>query len=154
MFPAALCGVWTVVSCTRADWLGGELQLNYNAMRFSTLKRAGFLSVKTAHYGSIFVVDEATAKVAWSPKLNYVIETDLLPKVIFPAHDNSCVRMTIAYELDETESLLTVQQKGSGARLVFRREVLLPATNNDSLAKLFFTQVVFDYVIRQLLHHI
>ena len=152
MFPVKLCGLWTLISCRNAEWLGSELEVNYNAVRVATVKRYGFLSVKKTHYGSVFLSDDANAKLAWSPNVDWVVETPVLPRIALPVSGGSrCRRMALGFSLDDSQAFLTVMRADSADYFVFRKNVEVPK-NEDTIAKLFLTQLIFDGLIRHL-HH-
>jgi hypothetical protein len=147
MFPSKLCGVWTLVASARPNLLGSEMDVNYNAVRFSLVKRVGLVTVKTNHYGSVYLLKEGNAKLAWSSKVNYVVETTFLPNVVIPsASGHKCRRVSLDFDVDESNSLLMVSQGTDN--MIFRKKI--STENSDSIAKLFLTQLVFDLIIRKI----
>lgn len=145
MFPVQCCGLWTLVACTNPQCIGSELYINYNTVTFSPIQRFGFISLKKNKYGSMYIKDD-TVKLIWSDKIHYELYSDLFPRILFPSCEKTS-RMTVSYELDETHSWLTIDNKVE--QYTFRRDVS-PRPVGDHVLKMFLTQLVFDFIIRRL----
>jgi len=145
MFPVKCCGLWTLIASTNPQYIGSELSVNYNTITFTPIQKIGSIKIKKNIYGSVFVQDE-TAKIIWSSKINYDIETGILPIITIPYISN-CSRIYLNYELDDTANWITVKKQNE--QYVFRRElsILQP---NDTIIKLFITQLFFDFIIRHI----
>lgn len=145
MFPVKCCGIWTLIASTNPQYIGSELSVNYNTITFTPIQKIGSIKIKKNIYGSVFVQDE-TAKIIWSSKINYDIETGILPIITIPYISN-CSRIYLNYELDDTANWITVKKQNE--QYVFRRElsILQP---NDTIIKLFITQLFFDFIIRHI----
>ena len=145
MFPVKCCGIWTLIASTNPQYIGSELSVNYNTITFTPIQKIGSIKIKKNIYGSVFVQDE-TAKIIWSSKINYDIETGILPIITIPYISN-CSRIYLNYELDDTANWITVKKQNE--QYVFRRElsILQP---NDTIIKLFITQLFFDVIIRHI----
>lgn len=146
MFPVQCCGLWTLVASTNPQCIGSELYVNYNTITFTPIQRFGFISLKKNKYASMYVKDN-TVKVVWSDKINYEIQSEIFPRIVLPAIEKTS-RMTVSYEMDETQSWLTVYH--TPHQYTFRRDVN-SRPPGDNLLKIFLTQVFFDTIIK-LLH--
>jgi len=89
-------------------------------------------------------VKENTAKVSWSDKINYEIQSDIFPRIVIPSIEKTS-RKTISYEMDDTHSWLTIYDQQH--QYTFRREIE-SRPPSDNLAKMFLTQLFFDAIIR------
>lgn len=145
MFPVKCCGIWTLIASTNPQYIGSELSVNYNTITFTPIQKIGSIKIKKNIYGSVFVQDE-TAKIIWSSKINYHIETGILPIITIPYISN-CSRIYLNYELDDTANWITVKKQNE--QYVFRRELSI-SQPNDTIIKLFITQLFFDFIIRHI----
>lgn len=148
MFPVKCCGIWSLIASTNPQYIGSELNINYNTITFTTIKRIGTIHIKKNMYGSVFLKDQ-DAKIVWLNKINYNIDTGILPRIIIPSTVN-CQRILVSYEIDESANWITIKNKNE--QYVFRRDISI-LQPNDSIIKLFITQLVFDYIIRQIYGH-
>jgi len=148
MFPVKCCGVWTLIASTSPQYIGSELSINYNTITFTPIKRIGPINIKKNIYGSVFV-QEDDAKIVWSSKITYDIETGILPRISIPSINN-CTRIYLKYEIDETSNWITVQKQQE--QYVFRRDLSI-SQHNENIIKLFITQLVFDYIIRHIYNY-
>ena len=89
-------------------------------------------------------VKENTAKVSWSDKINYEIQSDIFPRILVPGIEKTS-RMTLSYEMDDTHSWLTVYD--TPHQYTFRRDIDR-RPEGDNLVKIFLTQLFFDFIIR------
>jgi hypothetical protein len=145
MFPVKCCGIWTLIASTNPQYIGSELSVNYNTITFTPIRKFGSIKFKKNIYGSVFVQD-STAKIIWSSKINYDIETGILPIITIPSINN-CTRIYLNYELDDTANWITVKKQNE--QYVFRRELSI-SQPNDTIIKLFITQLFFDFIIRHI----
>jgi len=148
MFPVKCCGVWTLIASTNPQYIGSELNINYNTVIFTPIKRFGPIHIKKNIYGSIFI-RENEAKIVWLNKIKYDIDTGLLPRISIPSNSR-CTRLSIIYELDETTNWITIKKQNE--QYVFRREISI-SQPNDTIIKLFITQLFFDFIIRHIYNH-
>jgi len=145
MFPVQCCGLWTIVASTNPQCIGSELYINYNTITFSPIQRWGFVSLKKNKYASMYIKDQ-TAKISWTDKINYEIQSDIFPRILLPSYEKTS-RMNISYEIDDSHSWLTVYD--APHKYTFRRHVEeRPAS--DHLFKIFLTQLFFDFIIRHI----
>ena len=148
MFPVKCCGLWTLIASTNPQYIGSELSINYNTITFTPIKRFGPINIKKNIYGSVFV-QENDAKIIWSSKINYDIETGILPRITIPSFNN-CTRLYLKYDIDETSNWITVQKQQE--QYVFRRDISI-SQPNEPIIKLCITQLVFDYIIRHIYNY-
>lgn len=145
MFPIQCCGLWTLVASTNPQCIGSELYINYNTITFTPVQHFAFVSIKKNKYASMYV-NEKKVKVSWSDKISYEIQSEIFPKIVLPGIEKTS-RKTMSYEMDETQSWLTVYDHPH--RYTFRRDIeSRPAT--DNLFKIFLTQLFFDFIIRHI----
>ena len=102
MFPVKCCGLWTLIASTNTQYIGSKLSINYNTITFTPIKKFGPINIKKNIYGSVFV-QENDAKIVWSSKITYDIETGLLPRITIPSINN-CTRLYLKYDIDETNT--------------------------------------------------
>ena len=143
MFPVQCCGLWTLIASTHPQCIGSELYVNYNTITFTSIQRFSFIQVRKNKYASMYV-KENTAKVSWSDKINYEIQSDIFPRIVIPSIEKTS-RKTISYEMDDTHSWLTIYDQQH--QYTFRREIE-SRPPSDNLAKMFLTQLFFDAIIR------
>ena len=149
IFPASLCGMWTLVACSNPQYLGANMVVDYSNFKFSHyVKKYGTFSVRKNVYGSVFLSDTTTAKVIWSKNIHYTLESAFLPRIPVP-WDTKCPRFRISYSLDETGNQLTIVK--SNEKYVFQKHYV-SLDNNDHFYKIFMTQLVFDLILRNLPH--
>jgi hypothetical protein len=145
MFPVQCCGLWTLVASTNPQFIGSELYINYHTITFTPIKKFGFISLKKNKYASMYM-KEQTVKVVWSDKINYEIQSEIFPRIILPSYEKT-TRMTVSYELDESQSCLTIYDTPN--QYTFRRDIDTRPTS-DNLFKIFLTQLFFDVIIRHI----
>ena len=148
MFPVRFCGIWSLIACSEPTYIGSELTIDYNTIRFTPIKRYGIIKVKKNMYGSLFVQTQNKTKIAWLKTVNYDIETPILPLISIPV-THTCSKMIVSYDIDSTSNWITIQHQKN--KYVFQRELVSPP-KNDSILKIFLTQILFDYIIRSI-HH-
>jgi hypothetical protein len=148
MFPIKCCGLWTLIASTNPQYIGSELKINYNAIIFTPIKRVGPINIKKNIYGSVFL-KENEAKIIWLNKINYDIDTGILPRISIP-YTTQCPRMAVTYEIDESTNWITIKKQNE--QYVFRREISI-SHPNDTIFKLFITQLFFDFIIRHIYNH-
>ena len=74
------------------------------------------------------------------------IETQIIPRITIPVK-HKCSKMIVSYTIDPTANWITIQNQQE--QYVFRRELIAPP-KNDSILKIFLTQLLFDYIIRSI----
>ena len=146
MFPVQFCGLWSLIACSEPSYIGSELMIDYNTIRFSPIKKYGFIKVKKNMYGSVIVQSQNKTKIAWLTTVNYDIETHALPRISIPVK-HKCSKMIVSYDIDSTSNWITIQHQKN--KYVFQRELITPQ-KNDSILKIFLTQLLFDYIIRSI----
>jgi len=146
MFPSTLCGVWLAVTSSDPRYLGAELVVDYNAIRFSKVKRYAFLTTKETMYGSVYLGEGGMARMAWSPRVTTTFDAGVLPRFTVPTVRKQCRRSAVAFSADDFGTYLAVS--AGSDRLTFRKS-LVPEPQ-DTIVKLFVTQVVFDVLIRKM----
>jgi hypothetical protein len=149
MFPVKCCGIWTLIASTNPEYIGSELKVNYNTIMFSPIKRVGIINIKKNIYGSVFIKENNEAKIVWLNKIYYDIDTGILPRISIPS-TTICQRLTINFEIDETDNWITVKKNND--QYVFRREMNI-VEKNDTIFKLFITQLFFDFIIRHIYNY-
>lgn len=145
MFPVQCCGLWTLIASTNPQCIGSELYINYNTITFTPVQRISFVSIRKNKYASMYV-KENTLKLVWSDKIKYEIQSEIFPKIVIPGIEKT-TRKTMSYEVDDTNSWLTVYD--SINQYTFRRDID-PRPEGDSLIKIFLTQLFFDFIIRHI----
>jgi hypothetical protein len=150
MFPVKYCGYWSLIACTNPQLIGSELLINYNTITFTRINNFGPIQIKKNIYGSVFI-NENTAKIIWTNTIIYDIETIILPKISIPYTDKRCPRINVIYDIDDTHNWITIKKQYE--QYTFRRNLsILP--NNDTIFKLFLTQLIFDFIIRHIYNYI
>jgi hypothetical protein len=139
----AVCGLWTLVASTNPQCLGAELFVDYNTVTFTPVQRFPLGRLKKNKYASMYV-DGEVAKILWSDKVQYEVQSDFFPRILLPAVERT-PRMTVTYALEEPH--LTVVDRAH--KYTFRRDVS-PRPAPDHLFKIFLTQLFFDFVIREI----
>ena len=150
MFPVKCCGIWTLIASTNPEYIGSELNINYNTITFSPIKKFGIITIKKNIYGSVFIKEDQIneAKIVWLNKIYYYIDTGILPRISIPS-TTICQRLRVTFEIDESDNWITIKQNND--QYVFRREILI-SEKNDTIIKLFITQLLFDFLIRHILY--
>ena len=159
LFPLKLCGAWTLVyTNNRGFIINSKMNIDYNRVKFSPLSKLGFIDVTKNMYGVVgvqpvssehsesysYLETEMKAKIVWLQNIDYEIDTHVLPIIQIPYQEKMCVRTHIDYKLED--SCLTIND--GVYDYVFSRD--FSSKNNDSLIKIFITQLLFDYIIRHL----
>jgi len=149
IFPSALCGVWSLVGCSNPLFLGSTMVVDYTNFKFTqNVKNYGSIGLKICRnvYGTVFVNNATHAKVVWSKRMDYSIESKLLPRIPVP-WDTNCPRFGISYNLDEISDRLTVVK--ANEKYVFQRHVV-SLDDGNHFYKIFMTQLLFDLLLRHL----
>jgi len=167
LFPLKLCGAWTLVyTNNHGIRINSKLNIDYNRVKFSPLSKTGFIDVTKNIYGVVGVqpierlndwdinkcdinkcdikLEINKAKIVWLQNIDYEIDTHVLPIIQIPFQEKMCIRTHIDYKLED--SCLTIND--GIYDYVFSRD--FSSKNNDSLIKIFITQLLFDYIIRHL----
>ena len=146
MFPVRFCGFWSLIASTNTKYIGSELWIDYNTIRFTPIKTYSFIKVKKNMYGSIFLKDQNKSKIAWLNTVSYEVESQVFPRISIPVK-HKCPKLTVSYDIDETCNWITIQTLNE--QYVFRRNIVMPP-KSDSLLKIFVTQLFFDLIIRSI----
>jgi hypothetical protein len=146
MFPVKFCGFWSLIASTNTQYIGSELMIDYNTIRFTPIKSYGIIKVKKNMYGSVFLKEQNKSKIAWLNTVNYDIETQLLPRISVPVK-HKCSKMIVTYDIDDSCNWITIQNQKD--QYVFRRNIVV-TSKSDSILKIFLTQLFFDIIIRSL----
>jgi hypothetical protein len=137
-----------MIASTTPQYIGSELFIDYNTIRFTPIKSYSFIKVKKNMYGSVFLQHENQSKIVWSNKVYYDIETQLLPMITIPIQlKDRCKKMIVSYDIDDTYNWITIQNNSE--QYVFRRNIVVQS-NGDTIVKIFLTQLLFDSIIRNL----
>ena len=147
-FPVKFCGSYSMVACTNPFYIGAELFVDYNTIRFTPVKKYGFFHVKKNLYGSIFLKDYNKTKIVWLPSIKYDIETHIIPRITIPVK-HKCSKLTVTYTIDPSYNWITILDKNE--QYVFRRNIVV-TPKSDSILKIFLTQLFFDFIIRNIYH--
>lgn len=132
--------------------INSKMNIDYNRVKFSPLSKVGPIDVTKNIYGVVGIssnsvdkcVDKEKARVVWLQNVDYEIDTRILPIIQIPYQERMCVRTYVDYKLED--SCLTIND--GIYDYVFSRD--FSSKNNDSLIKIFITQLLFDYIIRHL----
>ena len=147
MFPAQLCGMWSLVGCSNPQFLGANMVVDYSNFKFThSVKRFGIVSLKKNVFGSVLLTNTTNAKVDWSKKMFYSVESNFLPKIPVP-WNAKCPRFRIKYYLDASGNELTIIK--ANETYVFQKHYVSLETN-DNFFKIFMTQLLFDYILKHL----
>ena len=147
IFPAKLCGYWSLVTSTNSELLGSKMTIDYTNFRFSIQQnRYGPFQIRRNVYGSIYLKNNTDANILWSKTINYSIESTFLPKVPIP-WKSSCPRYNVRYMLDDDNNELTIIKNKE--KYVFQKHYV-SLENDDHFYKIFFTQLLFDLIFRHL----
>jgi hypothetical protein len=147
IFPAKLCGYWALVTCSNPEFLGSSMTIDYNNFRFSIpLQKYGPFEVRKNIYGSIYLNNDTNAKILWSKTTHYTLESVFLPKIPIP-WKSRCPRFNIQYTTKDDSNELTVIK--ANEKYVFRKHYV-SIDNGDHIYKIFFTQLLFDLILKHL----
>jgi hypothetical protein len=144
MFPIQYCGTWLLIASTNPMYIGSELSVDYNSIRFSPLQKIGLIKLKKNIYGSA-IVQKNKVKIVWLPQVQYDIDFRILPKLSVPYY-MPCKRVYLKHDLDKTHTWMTITDKQN--KYVFRR--INPELRTDSILNIFLTQLLFDFIIRHI----
>jgi hypothetical protein len=146
MFPYKLCGIYLLCGSSNPQYIGSEVHIDYNTIRFTTKERKRGIHLTKHIYGSISI-NEEKVKVIWVNSGKYEIDLGILPLITYPYTSVGCKRMNCEFTMDETSNWITVTHKQD--HYVLRRK-LYPETKEDTLLKIFFTQLLLDLIIRHI----
>jgi len=146
MFPIQYCGTWLLIASSTPMYIGSELRVDYNAVTFSPIQKIGLINIKKNIHGSV-IIKEKCAKIVWLPTVDYDIDFRIIPTLTIPRY-MPCKRIRIHHDIDPTHTWMTITNKEE--KYVFRR--MNPETKKDSLLKIFLTQLLFDFIIREIYH--
>ena len=147
MVPSKLCGLWAIVTSTNPAYLSSSMTIDYNNFQFSSsVEKIGPFDLRKNIYGSIVLNNQTSAKIVWSKKIHYSLESVFLPKIPIP-WKSSCPRFLIQYQTDESGDLLTIFHKDE--KYVFRKH-FVSIDYGDHIYKIFFTQLLFDLILKHL----
>jgi hypothetical protein len=146
MFPYKLCGIYLLSGSSNPLYVGSEVHIDYNHIRFTTKERTSGVTLTKHIYGSISIND-TKVKVIWVNSGSYEIDLGILPLITYPYTNVGCKRMNCEYSIDDTCNWITVTHKQD--HYVLRRK-LYPEKKEDTLIKIFFTQLLLDLLIRHI----
>jgi hypothetical protein len=109
------------------------------------MQEANLFQLKRTYQGVILVQDESHAKVMWSKKVNYEIDSPFLPTLPLYGKEMNCKPIVLHYTMDETNTYCTFV---GDYEYVFHRYV--PTEKKDTILKIFITQLLFDFIIRHI----
>lgn len=146
MFPLKYCGVWCLVYTTNPNIpYSTMLNIQYNRVTVSPMQEYSLFQLKRTHQGVIHIQDDCNAKIMWSKKVNYEIDTPFLPTLPIYGHEIRCKPLLLNYTMDETNTYCTFV---SDYEYVFHR--YMPNEKKDTIFKIFVTQLIFDLIIRHI----
>ena len=67
MFPVRFCGFWSLIACTDPSYIGSELVIDYNTIKFTPIKRYGFIKVKKIYMDLYFYENKIKLKLLGYP---------------------------------------------------------------------------------------
>jgi hypothetical protein len=137
-----------MVACTNPSYIGAELFVDYNTIRFTPVKKYGFIHIKKNLYGSIFLKGHNKTKIVWLPSVKYDIETQIIPRITIPVK-HKCSKLVVTYNIDSSYNWVTILDKTE--QYIFRRNIVI-TPKSDSIVKIFLTQLLFDLIIRNISH--
>ena len=138
-------GSWSLVATTDPRIpLKTELFVDYNMIEVSIPHAVGPASITQTFHGNLVVSDSAT-NVVWLKVTDVDVDVGLLPRVRVP-YITKYQRMRLHPATDETGAFFAVTTKDHEYN--FRKSIVRRKTP-DTIAKIFVTQLLFDYVI----HH-
>jgi len=143
MFPLKLCGTWCLIYTTNRSFIeNAELQINYKKVRFASKYETYNIEITKNIYG-VIRADETTAKIIWIKKIDYEIDTRILPIIKMPYKNEKLCKSEIKYTLDDTLNI-----NDGLHEYIFIRSII--EKKNDTLIRVFITQLILDYIIRHI----
>ena len=142
MFPLKLCGTWCLVYTTNRDFIkNAELQIDYKKVRFSSKHEKYNIEITKNTYG-VIRGDDKIAKIIWIKSIDYEIDTMILPIIKVPYKSEGC-KSEIKYTLEDTLNI-----KDGKYDYVFIRSTI--EKKNDTIIRVFITQLILDFIIRHI----
>jgi hypothetical protein len=121
------------------------MHIQYNRVEITPMQDFKVFQLKRTHQGVVYVRDDSHAKVMWSKKVNYEMDSPFLPTFPFYGKEMNCRPIELNYTMDETNTYCTFV---ADHEYVFHR--YMPSEKKDTILKIFITQLLFDYIIRQI----
>ena len=147
MFPLKYCGVWCLMYSNNPMIPSFTmLTIQHNRLEITPVKDYKLFQLKPTHKGVISIQDESRAKIVWSKKVNYEIDSPFLPLLPFYGKEMNCMPLVVDYTMDETNTYCTF--KDGQYEYVFHRN--MPNEKKDTILKIFMTQLLFDLIIRHI----
>jgi hypothetical protein len=147
MFPLNYCGAWCLVYSTNIDIPASTLlNIQYNRVEVTPIKDFTLFQLKRTHQGVIQIRNDTVAKVVWSKKVDYHIDTACLPLIPFTGKEMNCMPLMLRYSIDETNTYCTFETEHH--EYVFHRYI--PFEKRDTIVRIFMTQLLFDFIIRHI----
>jgi len=145
MFPLKYCGVWCLVYSTN-PYIPHSTMMNvqYNRVMITPMQDYKVFQLKRTYQGVVSIRDES-AKVMWSKKVNYEIDSPFLPTLPLYGKELNCKPIVLNYTMDETNTYCTFM---GDYEYVFHR--YMPSEKKDTILKIFITQLLFDFIIRHI----
>jgi len=143
MFPLKLCGTWCLIYTTNRAFIeNSELQIDYKKVRFSSKYETYNMEITKNIYG-VIRADEINAKIIWIKKIDYEIDTKILPIIKMPYKNEKICKSELKYTLDDTLNINDGENE-----YVFIRSII--EKKNDTIIRVFITQLILDYIIRHI----
>jgi hypothetical protein len=121
------------------------MNIQYNRVTITPMQEYKAFQLKRTYQGVLFIQDESRAKVMWSKKVNYEIDSPFLPTLPLYGKEMNCKPIVLQYMMDETNTYCTFV---ADHEYVFHRYV--PTEKKDTIFKIFITQLLFDFIIRHI----
>ena len=146
MFPLKYCGVWCLVYTTNPHIPHSTMMhIQYNRVEITPMQDFKVFQLKRTHQGVVSVRDDSHAKVMWSKRVNYEMDSPFLPTFPFYGKEMNCRPIELNYTMDETNTYCTFV---TDYEYVFHR--YMPSEKKDTILKIFMTQLLFYYIILQI----
>jgi hypothetical protein len=75
MVPLKFCGLYTIIASTNPMYIGTKINIDYNHIRVSLVKKVGPIIINKNIYGSMFIKENTNSvKIQWLNSGNYEID--------------------------------------------------------------------------------
>lgn len=144
MFPLKLCGTWCLIYTTNRSFIDhAELHVEYNRVRFATKYEKYNMEITKNIYG-VIRGNEKDVKIIWTKRIDYELDTRILPIIIIPYKNEKICKSEIKYTLDDSLNI----NDGLNEYIFIRS---ITDKNNDTIMRVFITQLILDYIIRHII---
>jgi len=145
MVPLKFCGLYTIIASTNPMYIGTKINIDYNHIRVSLVKKVGPIIINKNIYGSMFIKENTNSvKIQWLNSGNYEIDLIILPLITYPYIKDNCKRMNCEYSVDETNTWITI--KDVKEQYILRKNIN-SKKNEDTFIKIVCTQLLINYII-------